>query len=175
MSAPSPESQWNPRLHPRECGQQVEGGDSPPLLCSLLTWSDTHCSDVPNIRRSWNCWIRSKAGYEVAEGTGTLSLWRQVERAGAVQPVEDEVVWRPHSTFQYLRRPQGNWRDTPHQEQVAQGGCGFPKSGSVQDRLDNALSNLIWWKVSLPTAEGLGLYDLWVLSNSFTSFDLAVL
>lgn len=104
-------------------------------LCSLLTWSAAHSSGVPNIRRMRNCWIKSREGYEVAEGTGTPSLWRQVERAGAVQPVEDKVVWRPHSTFQYRKRPLGNWRDTLHQEQVAQGGCGFTKHGSVQGRV----------------------------------------
>ena len=32
MYACSPESQSNPGLHAKKCGQQVEGGDSPPLL-----------------------------------------------------------------------------------------------------------------------------------------------
>jgi len=34
MYARSPEGQPYPGLHPQQCGQQVEGGDSAPLLCS---------------------------------------------------------------------------------------------------------------------------------------------
>jgi len=34
MCAHSPEGQPYPGLHPKQCGQQVEGGDSAPLLCS---------------------------------------------------------------------------------------------------------------------------------------------
>lgn len=34
MCTPSPESQWNPELHPKHHGQQSEGGDSAPLLYS---------------------------------------------------------------------------------------------------------------------------------------------
>lgn len=35
--------------------------------------------------------------HEVGKRTGTSSLWRQGERAGAVQPREGEVMWRPLS------------------------------------------------------------------------------
>ena len=34
MCTHSPESQLSPGLHQEKCGQQVEGGDSLPLLCS---------------------------------------------------------------------------------------------------------------------------------------------
>jgi len=34
MCAHSPEGQPYPGLHPQQSGQQVEGGDSAPLLCS---------------------------------------------------------------------------------------------------------------------------------------------
>ena len=27
------EGQWDPGVHQKVCGQQVKGGDSPPLLC----------------------------------------------------------------------------------------------------------------------------------------------
>ena len=37
MCTCSPESQRCPGLHQEKCGQQVEGGDSPPLLCSCET------------------------------------------------------------------------------------------------------------------------------------------
>ena len=34
MCACSPEGQVHPGLHQEKCGQQVDGGDSAPLLCS---------------------------------------------------------------------------------------------------------------------------------------------
>jgi len=34
MCTRSPEGQLYPGLHQKKCGQQVEGGDSAPLLCS---------------------------------------------------------------------------------------------------------------------------------------------
>ena len=34
MCACNPESQSHPWLHKKQCGEQVEGYDSPPLLCS---------------------------------------------------------------------------------------------------------------------------------------------
>ena len=46
----SPESQPCAGLHQEQCGQQVKGGDSPPLLCSRSTVSR---SMGPNIRRTW--------------------------------------------------------------------------------------------------------------------------
>jgi len=46
------------------------------------------------------------------------------------------------------------------QEQVAQRSCGCPSLAVFKARLDGALSNLVWWKVSLPVAGGLELGDL---------------
>ena len=37
MCAHTPEGQKYPRLHPQQRGQQVEGGDSAPLLCFCET------------------------------------------------------------------------------------------------------------------------------------------
>ena len=39
MYACSPEGQLYPGLHQEKCDQQVEGGDSAPLLCSCVTLS----------------------------------------------------------------------------------------------------------------------------------------
>lgn len=45
-------------------------------------------------------------------------------------------------------------------EQVAQRSCGCPIPEVFKARLDGALSNLVWWQVSLPMAGGLELDDL---------------
>ena len=58
------------------------------------------------------------------------------------------------------------WEEILHHEggealaQVAQRSCGCPLPGSVKARLDGALSNLVWWKMSLPMAAGLEPNDL---------------
>jgi len=45
-------------------------------------------------------------------------------------------------------------------EQVAQRSCGCPLLEVFKARLDGALSNLVWWKVSLPMAGELELDGL---------------
>ena len=37
------EGQWYPGVHQEECGQQVEGGDPPPLLCPGEATSGALC------------------------------------------------------------------------------------------------------------------------------------
>jgi len=44
--------------------------------------------------------------------------------------------------------------------QAAQGSCGCPLREVFKARLGGALSSLVWWKASLPMAEGLELDDL---------------
>jgi len=44
--------------------------------------------------------------------------------------------------------------------QVAQRSCGCPLPGMFKARLEGSLSNLGWWKVSLPMAGELELDDL---------------
>lgn len=50
----------------------------------------------PQIRRTWNCWIKSR---EVEKWTGASPLCRQAGKVGAVEPGEEEVVWRSHSNL----------------------------------------------------------------------------
>ncbi|KAJ7397585.1 hypothetical protein BTVI_134007 [Pitangus sulphuratus] len=51
------------------------------------------------MRRTWNCWGKSTAGYKVGKRTGASPLGRQAEKAEAVQPEEEKVVWRPQSSL----------------------------------------------------------------------------
>jgi len=47
-----------------------------------------------------------------------------------------------------------HWNRLPREAVVA------PSLAVFKSRLDGALSNLVWWKLSLPMAEGLELGDL---------------
>ena len=59
MCVSSPESQVYPGLHPEQCGQQVQGGDSAPLLRSGETplehcvqlWGPQHETDTDLLER----------------------------------------------------------------------------------------------------------------------------
>jgi len=55
VCACSPEGQVYPGLCKKEHGQQVEEGDSAPLLCSCETpvWSTTSNSEVPSTSKAW--------------------------------------------------------------------------------------------------------------------------
>jgi len=58
MCTHSPEGQPYPGLHQKKRGQQVEGGDSAPLLCSrphlesyIQVWSPQHKKDMDLLER----------------------------------------------------------------------------------------------------------------------------
>lgn len=66
-----------------------------PLLCFGETPGALQSFGVPNIARTWNCWNRSRGGWEVVKRTGTPSLWRQAERIGTgrvFHPEKEKVV-----------------------------------------------------------------------------------
>ena len=60
----SPESQLYPGVHQEKCGQQVERGDSAPLLHSHWdpTRSPASSSGAPNIGKTWMYWSGSRGG-----------------------------------------------------------------------------------------------------------------
>ncbi|KAK4813082.1 hypothetical protein QYF61_007584 [Mycteria americana] len=82
MCAHSPESQPYPGLHQKDCGQQVKGGDSPPLLrsretpppppqCCIRIWGPQHRKDMDLLeqvqRRAHKCpegWNTSPGAYK---------------------------------------------------------------------------------------------------------------
>lgn len=70
-----------------------------------------HSSGAPNVRRTWNCWIKSR-GHNVGKRTGAPSLQREAEKVGAVQPGERRLRGDLIGTFQYLMGLQGSRRGT---------------------------------------------------------------
>lgn len=85
--------------------------------CIFLTTHGSACMHMyPNIRWTWNCWSKSRRGHKVGKGTGALLLWSQAKKAGAVQPREEKVTWRPHSNLLVSEQAlQGSQRGTLHQ------------------------------------------------------------
>lgn len=73
----------------KECGQQIERGDPPPVLCPIEAASG-NCqflySSVQERRELLEC---PAQGYKDDEGFGASSLQGKAERAGAVQHGED--------------------------------------------------------------------------------------
>lgn len=138
MCSCSPESQWNPGLHQKQCGQQGKGVDSTPLLCSLGPhWSMEHSSHASNIRRTWNSWNKPTGDHKVEKRMEAPPLWGQAERVGAFHPGEEKVTWQPSSIWRgFTREP---WRD------------------SLSGWLDKTLSSLVSWDVSLHMAGALGV------------------
>lgn len=54
---------------------------------------------------------------ELVRGTAAPPLWRQADKCGTVQPREEKVAWRPHSSLPVPEGDvQGGWRGTLHQE-----------------------------------------------------------
>ena len=63
MCTRSPEGQPYPGLHQEKCGQQVEGGDSAPLLHWWdPIWSPASSSGAASTEKTWACWSGSRGG-----------------------------------------------------------------------------------------------------------------
>jgi len=80
------EGQWDPGVHHEECGQQVEGGSSPPLLCPGEAPSAVLCPVLGSpVQERWGATGDSPAeGCEDEEGTGASLLRGEAEGAGLV-------------------------------------------------------------------------------------------
>ena len=48
----------------QQCGQQVEGGDSAPLLWCDPTWSPASSSGALSTEKTWTCWSRARGGHK---------------------------------------------------------------------------------------------------------------
>jgi len=198
MCTHSPEGQPYPGLHPHQCGQQGEGGDSAPLLCSGET--------PPGVLRpALEPSARGRQGPVGAGPEETTTIIRGLEHLCCEERVRELGLFSVEErrlqgdlivAFQCLKRAyrkdgdkhfsgaccnrmRGNgflleenrfrldirkkfftlrvvrlWHRFPREAVAA------PSLAVFKARVDGALSNLVWWKVSLPLKGGFGLGDL---------------
>lgn len=85
------EGKWHCGLHYEQCGQQVEGGYSPPLLCPGEAASGVLCPVLrsPIQQRQGTTGKGPAEGYKDVWETGTSLSLRQAEGAGCVQAGEE--------------------------------------------------------------------------------------
>lgn len=83
----------------------VEGGVLPLSsgIISIPTWNNACSSTSPKIRRTWNCWSKSRGGCDAGKGTeGTIHMKTGWESCG-FSSWRREGAWRLHSTLQHVR------------------------------------------------------------------------
>jgi len=93
MCACSSECQLYPGLHPQQRGQQVEGGDSAPLLCSGETSLGVvrPALEPPEQERHGPVEASSEKGDKNDQKAGTPLPRGKAERVGAVQFGEEKA------------------------------------------------------------------------------------
>ena len=94
MCPHSPESQLYPVLHHDKCGQQGEGGDPAPLLCTGEVSPGVLHPDVESSaqERHGSVGVCPNEGHRNDPREGTPLIRGQAGRAGAVQPGEEKAV-----------------------------------------------------------------------------------
>ena len=130
------------------------------------TWSPTSSSGALSTRKTWSCWSGSAWR---REGTGeTLeqpsSTWKRGYRKDGENLFSKACCDRTRSNGFKLREGRFRldirkkfftMRVVKHWSRLPREVVEAPSLETLQARLDGALSNLVWLKMSLLTAEGL--------------------
>ena len=97
----SPEGQPYPGLLQKKHGQQVEGGDSAPLLCSGETLSGVLRPALESSAQERHGPVGAgpEEGHKNDQRDGTPLLWGKAERVGVVQPGEEKAPGRPYCSL----------------------------------------------------------------------------
>ena len=101
----SPEGQPHPGLHPQQRGQQVEGGDSTPLLCSgeihlqfcVHLWNPQNKKDMELLEQ-----VQRRTTKTIRDGMPLL--WGKAARIGVLHPAEEKALGTPYCGLSLLKR-----------------------------------------------------------------------
>jgi len=101
MCTHNPESQPYPGLHLEKRGQQVEGGDSAPLLCSGETPPGVLRPILEPAAQEGHGAVGAgpEEGRKNDPRAGAPLLSGKAERVGAVQPGEEKAAGRPYCSL----------------------------------------------------------------------------
>jgi len=113
MCTCSPEGQPYPALCQKKCSQQVNGGDSAPLLCSGETPPRVRCPLLKTSAQERPVGAVPEEGHKNDQRAVVPFLWGKAEWVGPDQPGEKKTSGTPYSSFPVPEVGlQEGWRGT---------------------------------------------------------------